>query len=164
MHTQSTNITLSIRSHVFIKQVYNSSPERWSPIHLVKMQKIKVDPLKAPILNFDVQLMLQTKQVITRFKFNLTAIANLANSGQGIKIVLPKSETFSLGDQNYQKQDRFYHFLHHRVWYNMYDIGNPGTYWRPSCFSHSVSQRQSLNFSRQSCLKKTLHIHGLSLP
>ena len=81
-------------------------------------------------------------------------IANLANSGQGIKIVWLKSETFRLGDQNDDEQDRFYHFLHHRVWYNMYDIGNPGTYWRPSCFSHSVSQRQSLNFSRQSCLKK----------
>jgi len=50
------------------------------------MQKVEVDPLKAQILNFDVQLMLQTKQVITRFKFNLTAIANLANSGQGIKL------------------------------------------------------------------------------
>ena len=110
--------------------------------------------MKAPILNFDVQLMLQTKQVKLSQGLNSTS---LLLQTWPILVKESKSEKFSLSDQNDQEQDRFYHFLHHRVWYNMYDIGNPGTYWRPSCFSHSVSQRQSLNFSRQSCLKNTSH-------
>ena len=157
MHTQSTNITLSLRSHVFIKQVYNSSPERWPPIHLVKMQKkVEVDPLKAPILNFDVQLMLQTKQVKLSQGLNSTSLQL-----QTWPILVKESKLFC---KNLKHSDSVIKMMMNKIAFTTFSIteygticmikGNPGTYWRPSCFSHSVSQRQSLNFSRQSCLKK----------
>lgn len=37
-------------------------------------KKVEVDPLKAPILNFDVQLMLQTKQVKLSQGLNSTSL------------------------------------------------------------------------------------------
>merc|ERR1712227_980227 len=101
----------------------------------------------------------------TRFKFNLTAIANLANCGQGIKIILLKSETFSLGDQNDEEQDRVYHFLHHRVWYNMYDIGNPGTYILEAQLLFAFCKSATVpELFKTKLPKETLHIQGLSLP
>jgi len=82
-------------------------------------KKVEMDPLKAPILNFDVQLMLQTKQVKLSQGFNSTSLLL-----QTWPILVKESKNFC---KNMKHSDSVIKMMMNKIAFTTFSITEYGT-------------------------------------